>query len=306
MAIGGNIIAPPQRPPHWEQQISAAQSIAPRILRLRDRGFRLVLTHGNGPQVGAILLQNETAAATVPPNPLDVCVAQSQAQIGYSLQIAFQDELRRRGAVGTVVPFVTMVLVDPEDKAFASPSKPIGPLYHGKRAAELRTLGWNLVEDTRGGYRRVVPSPMPLEVIGADFLRETLAGNAAILIAAGGGGIPVVHDADGLRGVEAVIDKDLTSELLASHLDAELLVMLTDVPSVYLRFGTKDQEPLRKLSAEEAAAYLKTGEFPPGSMGPKVRAAIRFLEGGGSRVIITDLDGLELALEGAAGTSIIP
>lgn len=306
VAIGGNVLAPPQRLPNWEEQIAAARRLALPILQLRDRGFKLILTHGNGPQVGGILLQNEAASSTVPPNPLDVCVAQSQAQIGYSLQLSLQDELRRRGARETVVSLVTMVVVDPEDEAFSRPSKPIGPLYREEKANELKGKGWTLVEDARGGYRRVVPSPKPLEVLGTELIRSTLENDTAISIVAGGGGIPVVQRASGLEGVEAVVDKDLTSGLLASRVRAKLLVMLTDVPCVYRGFGTRDQEPLRKMSTDEAATYLKAGEFPPGSMGPKVRAAIEFLRGADARVIITDVHDIELALEGAAGTTILP
>lgn len=286
--------------------MSAARRLVPHILKLRDRGFRLILTHGNGPQVGAILLQNENASESVPPNPLDVCVAQSQAQIGYSLQLALQDELGRRGVREAVVPLVTMVVVDPEDEAFSRPSKPIGPLYGEERARELKAKGWIMVEDARGGYRRVVASPKPLEVLGTEHLRSTLERDAAIAIVAGGGGIPVVQRPSGLEGVEAVVDKDLSSGLLASRLGAQLLVMVTDVPCVYLRFGTRSQEPLRRMSVADAAAYMKAGEFPPGSMGPKVRAAIEFLKGADARVIITDANSIELALEGAAGTTILP
>ncbi len=307
VAIGGNVLAPPQRLPSWEQQVSAARGLAPHILKLRDKGFRLVLTHGNGPQVGAILLQNEVASASVPPSPLDVCVAQSQALIGYSLQLALLEELRRRGIRETVTPLVTMVVVDHEDEAFSRPSKPIGPLYRGDKVIELRARGWTLAEDSRGGHRRVVASPKPQEVLGAEQLRSTLERDAAIVIVAGGGGIPVVRGPNGLEGVEAVVDKDLSSGLLASRLEAKLLVMITDVPCVYLRFGAEDREPLRRMSVEEAAAHLKAGEFPPGSMGPKVLAAVEFLRGADdARVIITDAQNIEAALEGEAGTTILP
>ncbi len=306
MAIGGNLIAPPQRPPSWERQVSAVKQIVPGVLRVRDRGFRLILTHGNGPQVGAILLQNEAASNVVPPNPLHVCVAQSQAQIGYNLQLVLQEDLRRRGSDGLVIPFITMVVVDENDPAFASPSKPIGPIYQEKRVQELKSAGWAMVKDARGGYRRVVASPRPLEVLGTEFLRKSLEKEDNILIAAGGGGIPVIRTPEGLRGAEAVVDKDLSSGLLASSAMAELLVMVTDVPCAYLRFGKRDQEALKKMTADEARTHLEAGEFPPGSMGPKIKAAIDFLKGGGSRVIITDPHGIELSLEGAAGTTIVP
>ncbi len=306
LAIGGNVIAPPQDPLTWEGQVSAAEGMASCILHLGNLGYRIVLTHGNGPQVGAILMQNERASDVVPQNPLDVCVAQSQAQVGYALQLALQEELRRRRRKADVVPIITLVIVDPLDPAFKRPSKPIGPLYPQDRTRELRAQGWEMVKDTRGGFRRVVPSPTPLEIVGAGFLGRILERDDAILIAAGGGGIPVVRGPEGLRGVEAVIDKDLTSSLLASKIGAEVLIMITDVPCVYLDHGTERERALSRLNVKQAMAHLEEGQFPPGSMGPKVQAAIDFLRASGSRAIITDLEHLEMALMGEAGTIIVP
>jgi carbamate kinase len=305
LAIGGNAVAPPQGPLTWERQVSTLRGVAPRILHLRDRGYRLILTHGNGPQVGAILLQNERASDRTPPNPLDVCVAQSQAQIGYALQLALHQELEKRGDSATVLPVVTMVVVDPEDPELHSPSKPIGPIYDDARARQLEAEGWRMARDARGGYRRVVPSPRPLEILGVEFLRRVLE-DEVILIAAGGGGVPVVRGPGGLLGVEAVVDKDLASSLLASEVGAEILVMVTDVPCVYLDYGTPGQRPVNRLTTEEALAHLKAGQFPRGSMGPKVQAAVEFLEKGGSMAIITDLETLEAALDGKGGTLLIP
>jgi carbamate kinase len=306
LAIGGNAIAPPQGPLTWKGQLSALRNVAPRALHLRDLGYKLVITHGNGPQVGAILLQNERASDMTPPNPLDVCVAQSQAQIGYALQLTLQEELRRMGERTTVLPVVTMVVVDPEDSEFHRPSKPIGPLYDEARARKLKAGGWRMVRDSRGGYRRVVPSPRPLEILGVEFLRKALLQDDVILIAAGGGGVPVIRGAEGLEGVEAVVDKDLASCLLASDLDAEILIMVTDVPHVFLNFGTERQKPLHRLSLGEAEGLIQEGQFPPGSMGPKVQAAVEFLRKGGSRAIVTNLESMELAMEGRAGTVFTP
>lgn len=306
VAIGGNVLAPPQRLPRWEEQVAAAKRVVPALLRLRDRGYRLLLTHGNGPQVGAILLQNEMADREVPANPLDVCVAQSQAQIGYGLQLALQEGLREAGADEGVMAFVSLVRVDPEDEAFRTPSKPIGPLYPGNQAIALRAKGWDMVQDSRGGFRRVVPSPRPVEVLGVNLLRSALLHEHAILIAMGGGGIPVVEGPEGLVGVEAVVDKDLASALLATRLEATLLVMVTDVEAVYRGFGTPEAKPLRELSVLEARRDLEAGEFPPGNMGPKIQAALDFLAGGGSRVVITDLPHLEEAMEGRGGTTLLP
>ncbi len=306
LAIGGNVIAPPQGPLTWEGQVSAARGMASCILHLGTQGYRIILTHGNGPQVGSILLQNERASDVVPENPLDVCVAQSQAQVGYALQLALQEELRKVGHGGVVMPIVTLVVVDSQDPAFQKPSKPIGPLYPEERARELRAQGWDMVRDARGGFRRVVPSPAPLEIMGTSLLRPMLGREDAVLIVAGGGGIPVVRGPKGLQGVEAVVDKDLASSLLSSRIDAELLVMITDVPCVYLDYGTKRERALKRMSVQEATDYLRDGQFPPGSMGPKVRAAIEFLENGGARAIITDLEHSEASLQGEAGTTIVP
>lgn len=306
VAVGGNVLAPPQAPLTWEAQVARAREMAGCLQHLRGRGYRTVLTHGNGPQVGAILLQNRRAAEEVPPNPLDVCVAQSQGQVGYALQLGLQEELRRRGQEATILPLVTLVVVDPDDPAFRNPSKPIGSLVSEERARALEAQGWRMVRDARGGYRRVVPSPAPREIVGLRTLRRMLEGETTVPIAAGGGGIPVVRDSEGWRGVEAVVDKDLTSSLLATALEADLLLMVTDVPRAYLDFGTDAQRPLARLTVAEAESHLQAGQFPPGSMGPKVRAAIDFLRSGGRRAVIADLAHAEDALEAGAGTTLVP
>lgn len=306
LAVGGNVLAPPRGSLTWEGQVAAARGLAPCLRALGARGYRTVLTHGNGPQVGAILLQNERGAEDVAPNPLDVCVAQSQAQVGYALQLALQEELRRAGHGGTILPVVTLVVVDPEDPAFQEPTKPIGNLYPEERVQALEAQGWRMAPDARGGHRRVVPSPTPREVVGLGMVRQLLEREGAILIAAGGGGIPVVPSPEGWRGVEAVVDKDLTASLLATELAAELLVMVTDVSHAYVDYGTAAQRPLARLTADEAAQHLRDGQFPPGSMGPKIQAAIDFLRAGGRRAVITDVSHAMEAVEGEAGTRLVP
>ncbi len=306
LAVGGNVLAPPRGPLTWEGQVSAAKEIAGCLLALGARGYRTVLTHGNGPQVGAILLQNERGAEDVPPNPLDVCVAQSQAQVGYALQLALQEELMKGAQEAAILPVVTLVVVDPQDPAFQDPTKPIGHLYPEERARTLQAQGWRMAPDARGGYRRVVPSPAPQAVVGLGVFRRMLEREGAILIAAGGGGIPVVPGPRGWRGVEAVVDKDLTSSVLARELGAELLVMVTDVPYAYADYGSKSERPLTRLTADEAERHLRDGQFPPGSMGPKVQAAVDFLRAGGRRAVITDVAHAREGVEGEAGTRLLP
>lgn len=304
--MGGNALAPPRGPLTWERQVEAARRVAPAILGVRDRGYGVVVTHGNGPQVGAILWQNELGSERVPANPLDACVAQSQAQIGYALQRALLEALDARDDPADVAALITLAVVQEDDPAFLEPSKPIGPVFPEERAADLREQGWALAPYDRGGYRRVVPSPDPTEVLGVDLLRGMLEGPAAVVIAAGGGGVPVLRTLEGLRGVEAVVDKDLSSSLLASRLGARLLVLVTDVPCVYLDYGTPRQRALASLTPDEAEGHLEAGQFPPGSMGPKIRGAVRFLRGGGERAVVTDIPSMDEALEGRAGTQIVP
>ncbi|MFQ5552739.1 MAG: carbamate kinase [Thermoplasmata archaeon] len=305
VALGGNAIAPPSGPLMWTGQLDVARRLTPLLLALHEREYRLVVTHGNGPQVGAILSQNEIAAGEVPASPLDVLVAQSQAQIGYALQVALLEAWGREGWGGTPVALVTLVAVDQKDPEFHTPSKPIGPLVPESRARELERLGATMAEDPRGGFRRLVPSPWPQEVLGASQIRGILE-EVPLVIAAGGGGVPVVQEEGSVRGIEAVVDKDLTSSLLATELGAELLLLLTDVPHVYLDFGTEAERALMELTAREAEGHLLNGQFPPGTMGPKVRGAVDFLDGGGQVAIIVDQAGAISALNGEAGTRIRP
>ncbi|TLZ67505.1 MAG: carbamate kinase [Methanobacteriota archaeon] len=305
VAVGGNAISPPKDTGLPAMKAHIAKTAA-RLADLVEAGFTLVVTHGNGPQVGNILIQNEEARHRVPAMPLDVCVAETQAQIGYLLQQALQNEFASRGTPRSVASVVTQVVVDPADPAFKEPTKPIGPTYPTEQEViVLRAKGWRLVRDPRGGWRRVVPSPRPIEIVEKDHVAAILrAGDRHILIAAGGGGVPVVRRGTGLQGVEAVVDKDLASAVLAKGIGADLLVIITDVAKVALRYGKPDQVDLDRLTPAEARHHLSAGEFPPGSMGPKIEAALQFLEDGGRRVVIADLDTVLDAVSGRAGTTI--
>jgi len=305
IAIGGNAISSPKDAGPGAMKSRIAKTAA-RLADLVETGYEIVVTHGNGPQVGNILLQNEEARAKVPAMPLDVLVAESQAQIGYLLQQALQNEFAARGTPRTVASIVTQVVVDPADPAFQEPSKPIGPTYDSEQELIVRRAkGWKMAQDPRGGWRRVVPSPRPLEIVERDLIKAILsAGDSHILIVAGGGGVPVVRRLHALQGVEAVVDKDLASAVLGNGIGADLLVIITDVPKVALHYGKADQVDLERLTPAEARHHLLAGEFPPGSMGPKVEAALQFLEGGGRRVVITNLEHVLDAVSGRAGTAI--
>src|SRR5213593_1468122 len=305
IAVGGNAISPPKDAGPGAMKSRIAKTAA-RLADLVEAGFEIVVTHGNGPQVGAIILQNEEARAKVPAMPLDVLVAESQAQIGYLLQQALQNEFAARGTPRTVASIVTQVVVDPADPAFQEPSKLIGPTYDSEQELIVRRAkGWKMAQDPRGGWRRVVPSPRPLEIVERDLIKAILsAGDSHILIVAGGGGVPVVRRLHAFQGVEAVVDKDLASAVLGNAIGADLLVIITDVPKVALHYGKPDQVDLDLLTRPEARHHLQAGEFPPGSMGPKVEAALQFLEGGGRRVVITDLDHVLDAISGRAGTTV--
>jgi len=304
VAIGGNALLPPGDAGDVAAMRRRVRETARMVADLPDGDLRLVVTHGNGTQVGQLLLQTEEARGRVPPSPLDVLVAETQAQIGYLLQQALQDELARLGRGGGVATVVTQVVVDAEDPAFRDPTKPVGPTIPTETEAMIkRARGWHLRQDPRGGWRRVVPSPRPLQIVEIAAIRALLeAGH--IVIAAGGGGVPVVRHGERLVGVEAVVDKDLTSAVLARALAAERLVLATDVERVALDFGKPTQRFLDRITAKEARHYLREGQFPPGSMGPKVEAAVEFVENGGAEAVITSLARLREALAGTAGTRI--
>jgi carbamate kinase len=270
-------------------------------------GHLVVLTHGNGPVVGNIVVRNELAKHVLPPMPLDVCGADSEGGIGYMIQQALQNQLRLTGIDKDVYTIITQVVVAADDPAFAHPSKPIGPFYEREEGERLAAeKGWAIAEDSGRGYRRVVPSPIPLDIVEWKAIERGIA-SGAIVIACGGGGIPVVRGPDGmLRGVEAVIDKDRASSVLARELRADMLVILTGVERVAINFGKPNQRNLDVITAREAKAYLAGGEFAPGSMGPKIEAAIDFLEAGGQEVVITRPELLPEARKGRSSTRIIP
>src|SRR5881296_1441212 len=306
VAIGGNALQPAGEAADAAAQRRRIEATASRLADLVKAGHDVVVAHGNGPQVGNILLQNEESRHIVPPMPLDVCGAESQAQIGYLLGQALRNEFAARGIRRGVACVITQVLVDDKDPAFANPTKPIGPYY--TREDEIvvkKAKGWKMVLDQRGGWRRVVPSPRPVDVVEKDVLRR-LGGNGdgRVVIAAGGGGIPVVRRDGKFVGVEAVIDKDLAASVLARSIGWKHLVIATDVPQVALDFGKPSQRFLDRLTASEARKYLAEGQFPPGSMGPKVEAVVEFLEHGGQHAVITDLGNLATAVAGKAGTQI--
>jgi len=305
LALGGNaLIRPGEAGTLEEQQRRISRAMAP-TAGLVTAGFATVITHGNGPMVGHLLLQMECARAQVPPMPLFISDADTEGSLGYLLQQCLVNELQRRGQRRGVVTVITQVVVAADDPAFTAPDKPIGPFYAGQEAERLQTeRGWHLMEDAGRGWRRVVPSPRPLTIIEQDIISYLLRGGI-IVIAAGGGGVPVVRGPNGeLRGVEAVIDKDRASAVLAREISADLMVFLTAVEYVYVDFGQPGQRPLPRLTAVEAQRYLQEGQFPPGSMGPKMEAALDFLSQGGRRVLITQPESLAAALRGETGTHI--
>lgn len=305
VAIGGNALREPgglATPDEWFRGLERS---LPPLVDLVAAGFRLVITHGNGPQVGDELLRMELARKEVPPLTLDLCGAETQGSLGYAIQQVFGNLCRARGVDTPVATIVTRVLVDPGDPAFGQPTKPIGPFYSATKARQLaREKGWAMVEDAGRGFRRVVPSPRPLRVLEAELVRR-LSEAGAVPIACGGGGVPVVESEAGYRGVEAVVEKDLTTEVLATGLHADRLLFLTGVERVAVGFGTPRAIGIERLAVAEARALLAAGEFPPGSMGPKVEASLRFVEAGGREAIITSLDQVRAAIDGKAGTHIV-
>ena len=306
VALGGNaLIRQGERGDVGEQLRHIRESVAFLPLLL-NQGWSVLITHGNGPIVGQLLLQNEAAGDLVPAMPLDVCDADSEGSVGYLIQQTLANELNRHGVSRQVVSLVTQIVVDAEDPGFSRPSKPVGPFYPAAEAEKLRReRGWSLVEDAGRGYRRVVPSPRPVDVVEREAIR-ILLDHGVVVVAAGGGGIPVTRDENGaMHGVEAVIDKDRASALLAKTLGARRLIILTAVEYVYTGFGQPGEKPLPLMSTETARNLLAAGEFPPGSMGPKIEAAIEFLEKGGEEVLITLPERLGEALEGKTGTRIV-
>jgi len=306
IALGGNAILQPGQRGTAEQQLENVRATCRQIVTLLEDGYRVVLTHGNGPQVGNIIIQNQATDA-VPAMPMDICGAESQGMIGYMIQQSLHSEMVRRGMEPrSVASVVTQVVVSADDPAFSRPTKPVGPFYTEEYARERMARGEAWVEDAGRGWRRLVPSPDPKEIVELDAIRQ-LAGDHAVVICTGGGGIPVVREPDGtLRGVEAVIDKDLAGQRLASGLGADVFMILTDVPQVAVDYGRPTQRFLSRLGVSEARALQKEGHFKPGSMGPKVEACCRFVEAGGRRAIIASLTQALDALAGQAGTQVVP
>ncbi len=305
LALGGNAILQRNQQGTFEEQYENVRSTATQIAALVDQGLRVVIVHGNGPQIGATVIRHEMGRTKVPPLPLHACGAETQGFLGYIIQQSLQDELSKRQTPRSVATVVTQVLVDRNDPAFKHPSKPIGPFYTKEQRDTLLRARSDLVieEDSGRGYRRLVPSPDPKAVIEDGAIR-LLVDDESVVIACGGGGIPVIKQGNRLQGVEAVIDKDLAAERLATSIHAENLVILTDVEGVYINYGKEDQQLLSKISRDELERYAKNGSFAAGSMAPKVEAAIRFLRNGGKRSVIANLGDLGRAIKGSTGTQV--
>ena len=309
IALGGNAIIPAGQEGTYEQQTAITGETMKQVARLAADGNHVVMTHGNGPVVGNIVLRNDAGMSIhgIPVMPMFVCGADSQGGLGYMLQQSLQNALSEIGLDIPVATVVTQVLVDRGDPAFADPVKPIGPFYDEEEARLLRDEnGWTIVRDAGRGWRRVVPSPVPKEVIEWEAIR-TLVDAGVLTIATGGGGVPVIRNDEGLlEGVDAVIDKDRASALLGGLIGAEVLIIVTQVEKVCIRFGQPDEEALDVMTADQARNLLAEGEFPPGSMGPKIESAVTFLDSGGQSVIITSPEHILGALAGDRGTTIIP
>jgi carbamate kinase len=306
VAVGGNSLIKDKTHQAIPDQYAAAAESMKHIAGMIEAGWDVVITHGNGPQVGFILRRAELALGELHPVPLDFCGADTQGAIGYMFQMALHNEFLKRGIHKTAATVVTQVLVDREDPAFQSPSKPIGSFMDQAQADEHRKAdGWSVVEDAGRGWRRVVASPLPKRIIEEDAIRELIQ-QGFVVISTGGGGIPVVADAAGnLTGVEAVIDKDFAGSLLAANLKADLFLISTAVEKVALNFNKPDQKLLDRLTLDEARRFLQEGQFAKGSMGPKIEAIIRYLENGGKEALITDPANIERALAGETGTRIV-
>ena len=305
LAVGGNSLIRAGEKGTIAEQMANAQRTAAEIAKLVRDGYRIVLTHGNGPQVGAALLRSERGASQVPGHPLDVCDASTQGEIGYLLQQSIDTELRRAGLRVPVATVLTQVVVAQDDPAMQRPTKPIGPFYSHAEAKERRLrFGWEIVEDAARGWRRVVPSPEPVEILELDVIRYLLD-RGVLVIACGGGGIPVIWKDGRLQGVEAVIDKDRASALLASRLEVDLFLISTDTDYVYLNYKKPTQEPILLASPEALREYADAGHFPPGNMGPKVESVLRFVTCDKREAIITSAENLCRAVAGFTGTRVV-
>lgn len=302
IALGGNAILQAKQEATYEIQLENIRKSCEVIARLVQEGYQLVVSHGNGPQVGNLLRQNEEAEHVVPQMPLDVLNAQTQGFIGYMMEQSLLNELNKLGIEKQVVTLVTRVEVSVEDEGFKDPTKPIGAFYSEEEAKKLANeKGWLLKEDSNRGWRRVVPSPKPIKILESDTIKKLLS-DGTIVIAGGGGGIPVVRENDGrYTGIEAVIDKDLSSYKIAEEIEADIFMILTDVDHVFVNYGKADQKALNKLTVKELEEYVEEGQFAKGSMGPKVNAALDFARTGGESYICS-LDKADISLRGESGT----
>lgn len=307
IAFGGNALIKSNERGLQKEQLRNSDSASRLMMRIIRKGYELILVHGNGPQVGNILIQVEEAITKVPPLSLDICVAQTEGSMGYMLEMALTNQLRKAGIDREVITLLTQVIVDRDDPAFENPTKPIGPFFSKYRAlALMKEKKWQMVEDAGRGYRKVVASPNPIDIIPKDAIGQ-LVREGKIVIAAGGGGIPVFINGRGLlQGVEAVIDKDLASALLAAELKVDLFIILTGIDTVFLNYGKKNQRAVSVMTARDARKWLAQGQFPPGSMGPKIQAALNYIDGGGLEVLITSAEKLGAAILKRAGTRIVP
>ena len=305
IAVGGNSLIRAGEKGTIAEQLANARRTAAAIVALIHDGHSLVVTHGNGPQVGASLLRSERASDQVYSHSLDVCDASTQGEIGYLLQQSIANEMAASGLEIPVATVLTQVVVSRDDPAMSRPTKPVGPFYSQADAEDRRRqLGWQIVEDASRGYRRVVPSPEPIEIVELEVVRM-LMDRGVLVIAVGGGGIPVVRSGDRLDGIEAVIDKDRASALLATKLGVDRFIISTDADRVYLDYRKPTQRPIAAATLAEMEAHMADGQFPPGNMGPKIESALRFIRAGGHEVIITSNEHLARAVAGEAGTHIV-
>jgi carbamate kinase len=306
IAFGGNALLRPTDHGTQEEQFTLARKASRWLYEIIHRGYELAIVHGNGPQVGNIMIQVEEAITKIPPQSLEVAVAQTQGSIGYMLTNQLRNRFNEEQLQKDIAAILTEVVVDRDDPAFENPAKPVGPYFTAYRANLLmQEHDWKMVEDAGRGWRKVVPSPRPKRVLGSPMIRRVLQ-DGVVVVAGGGGGIPVYQDVGGYyHGVEAVIDKDYVASMLARDLDADLFIVLTQVPMVAENFGRPSQRWLRTLPLARAVEMLESSQFPPGSMGPKIRSAIEFVEATGKDVLITDTEHLKQALEREAGTYIV-
>jgi carbamate kinase len=306
LAIGGNSLIRDKSHIALSWQYETLKETVQYIVDLIEEGLNLVITHGNGPQVGFIYRRGELGRHELPLIPLDICGADTQGAIGYMIQKALLNEFHKRGIVKKVTTVVTQTIVDRNDPSFKSPTKPIGSFMSEEEGlGNKRTLGWDVVEDAGRGFRRIVPSPKPKEIIELEVVK-LLVKKGYIVVAAGGGGIPVIRNEEGdLEGVEAVIDKDLASSLLARNLEADTFIILTAVDAAYLNFGKENQKAIGRATLSEIKQYMKEGHFQPGSMKPKIEAIVQFLEGGGKMAMITSPKNLLKTIKGEGGTTIV-